>query len=205
VSTVFVIDDDAGMRRALARLLRSAGHQVELFPSPREFLARLPDAGAGCLVLDISMPEMSGPQLQEEMARQGIALPIVFLTGHGDIPSSVRAMKQGALDFLVKPVDDRVLLQVVGAALARLAAEAPRRDQRRQFMERLARLSQRQREVMQHVLRGRLNKQIAADLNISLKTVKAHRGKVMAVMQYGSVAELVRASQIAGLEQADGT
>jgi FixJ family two-component response regulator len=198
--SVFIVDDDAGMRNALARLFRSAGHEAEAFASPREFLGRLPCAGAACLVLDISMPEMSGPELQDLMAEKGIALPIVFLTGHGDIPASVRAMKKGAADFLLKPVDGDVLLQVVDAALQRHAAGLARHDELQAIAGRAARLSAREREVMQHVIRGRINKQIAAELGISVKTVKAHRGRVMAAMGYRSLAELVRACQLAGLD-----
>jgi FixJ family two-component response regulator len=125
---VLIVDDDAGMRNALARLFRAAGHEAEAFASPQAFLARLPLPGAACLVLDINMPGMSGTQLQERMAGQGIALPIVFLTGHGDIPTSVQAMKNGAVDFLLKPADGDVLLQVVGAALERHAAALARGD-----------------------------------------------------------------------------
>jgi FixJ family two-component response regulator len=124
----------------------------------------------------------------------------VFLTGHGDVPSSVEAMKKGAVDFLLKPVEDEILLQAVKGALARHAAGSERQALRLTILERLARLSPRQREVMRHVIQGRLNKQIAADLNISLKTVKTHRGRVMATMEYSSVAELVRACELAGIE-----
>lgn len=199
-AAVFVVDDDASMRNALVRLFRSAGREVEAFASPHEFLARAPCAGAACLVLDISMPGMSGPQLQDRLAEKGIGLPIVFLTGHGDIPGSVQAMKKGAVDFLVKPVDGEVLLRVVGAALERHAAGLALRDEQRAIVERAARLSEREREVMHHVILGRMNKQIAAELKISVKTVKTHRGRVMALMGYRSVAHLVRACDLAGLK-----
>jgi len=201
-ATVFVVDDDPGMRRALTRLFESAGRRVEAFESARAFLERPPNrgGGVGCLVLDLQMPDMSGPELQGLMAEKGIALPVVFLTGHGDVPSSVAAMKKGAVDFLLKPVEDEVLLRAVESALARHAAGSERQALRQAIRERLARLSPRQREVMRHVIQGRLNKQIAADLNISLKTVKTHRGRVMATMEYSSVAELVRACELAGIE-----
>jgi FixJ family two-component response regulator len=199
-ATVFVVDDDPGMRRALTRLFESAGRRVEAFESARAFLERPPHRGVGCLVLDLQMPDMSGPELQGLMAEKGIAVPVVFLTGHGDVPSSVEAMKKGAVDFLLKPVEDEVLLRAVESALARHAAGSERQALRQAILERLARLSPRQREVMRHVIQGRLNKQIAADLNISLKTVKTHRGRVMATMEYGSVAELVRACELAGIE-----
>ena len=198
--SVFVVDDDAGMRRALVRLFRAAGRSVEAFSSPREFLARLPYAGAGCLVLDIRMPEMTGLQLHELMAQNGVTLPIVFLTGNADVPTSVRAMKKGAADFLLKPVDDGVLLEVVNAAIERHVAENARHAARQAILQRVARLSPRAREVMQHVIRGRMNKQIAADLQIAVKTVKAHRSRVMALMEYRSVAELVRACDLAGID-----
>ena len=197
---VFVIDDDAGLRGALERLFRSAGREVEAFASPRQFLARLPYAGAGCLVLDIRMPDMSGPQLHEALRAQGSTLPIVFLTGHGDLPTGVQAMKNGALDFLLKPVDDAVLLAAVNAALERHAADNALQARRRQILERLARLSAREREVLSHILRGRMNKQIGAELGISEKTVKVHRARAMAAMQCRSVAELVHACQLAGVD-----
>lgn len=199
-ATVFVIDDDAGMRRALTRLLESEGFRVEAFESARAFLERAPYPGIGCAVLDLQMPEMTGLALHERMTERGIGLPVVFLTGHGDVPSSVQAMKKGAVDFLLKPVEDEALLGAVKNALARHAAGNEREALRQAILERLARLSPRQREVMHHVIRGRLNKQIAADLDISLKTVKTHRGRVMATMEYGSVAELVRACELAGVE-----
>jgi FixJ family two-component response regulator len=198
VATVFVIDDDPGMRRALERLFRSAGREIEAFASAREFLARMPCAGAGCVVLDVNMPEMSGPELQERMAEQGIGLPVVFLTGHGDVPASVRAMKHGAVDYLTKPAHDETLLRAVEEAIARHAADHAQRNARQAVAARLALLSGREREVLQHVIRGRLNKQIAADLQIALKTVKVHRGRVMEKMGCASVADLVRAWRLAG-------
>lgn len=194
---VFIIDDEPRVRTALGRLFRSAGRDTEAFASAREFLARMPYAGTGCVVLDVNMPEMSGPELQQRMAEQGISLPIVFLTGHGDVPTGVQAMKNGAVDFLTKPVDDEALLRAVEAALARHAAGNARRDERQAVVARLALLSAREREVMEHVIRGRLNKQIAADLQIALKTVKVHRSRVMAKMRCASVPELVRLCQLA--------
>jgi FixJ family two-component response regulator len=197
---VFVIDDDASVRRALTRLFRAAGRHAEAFASPREFLERLPCPGIGCIVLDINMPDMTGPELHDLMTTRGIALPVVFLTGHGDVPTSVAAMKKGAVDFLLKPVDDEVLLRTVNDAIARHAAGNAQHEARLTITGRLSRLSSREREVMHHVIGGRLNKQIAADLGISLKTVKTHRGRVMAKMEYASVAELVRACEFAGIK-----
>ena len=200
--SVFVVDDDPGVRRALARLLRSAGWRVEAFSSPRDFLERLPDLGSGCVVLDVSMPDMTGPELHEVMSEKGITLPVVFLTAHGDVRTSVTAMKKGAVDFLEKPVDDEALLKTVSEAISRHALDGIRQQARRATMERLSGLSSREREVLHHIIGGRLNKQIAADLDISLRTVKAHRGRVMEKMGYASVAELARACESAGIKPA---
>ncbi len=190
--TVFVVDDDQAVRRSLERLIRSAGLNVETFSSATEFLEKPLSSGAGCVVLDVRMPGMTGPELFDRMSEKGLSLPVVFLTGHGDVPMGVRAMKKGAVDFLLKPVDDEVLLEVIRQAVARHAAEQAREQVRQGIQARLRRLSPREREVMEYVIRGRLNKQIAADLGISEKTVKVHRGRVMAKMEAGSVAELVR-------------
>jgi FixJ family two-component response regulator len=197
---VFIVDDDAGVRRALTRLFRSDGLNAEGFASPLAFLQRLPTLGSGCVVLDLNMPEMSGTELHDLMCERGIALPVVFLTAHGDIPTGVTSMKKGAADFLEKPVDDEVLLKTVRDAIARHAADRVMRQARQTTLERLSRLSSREREVLHHVIGGRLNKQIAADLNISLKTVKVHRGRVMEKMEYASVAELARACESAGIK-----
>ena len=196
---IFVVDDDPAVRSALGRLFRAAGRNCETFSSSREFLDRLPGAGAGCLVLDVSMPGMSGTELQERMQEDGIDLPIIFLTGYGDVPTSVKAMKKGAVDFLVKPVDDELLLRTVNDAIMLHATAQARHGERQEFMARLSLLSSREREVMEHVIRGRLNKQIAADLDISLKTVKVHRGRMMAKLTCRSVAALVHACQLAGI------
>jgi len=197
---IFIIDDDERVRRALLRLFRSAGRDTEAFASAREFLARAPYRGVGCLVLDVNMPDLTGPQLQELMAQKGIGMPIVFLTGHGDVATGVQAMKKGAVDFLTKPADDQKLLRAVDDAIARHAAGNARRDAREAVGARFASLSERERQVLQHVIRGRLNKQIAAELKIALQTVKVHRGRVMEKMGCDSVAELVRACQLAGIE-----
>ncbi len=198
-ATVFVLDDDAAVCRSLARLIRSADLNVETFTSATEFLEKPPPSGAGCVVLDVRMPGMTGPELFDRMSEKGLSLPVVFLTGHGDVPTSVRAMKKGAVDFLLKPVDDEVLLEAVRQAVARHAAEQAREQVRQGIQARLRRLSAREREVMEYVIRGDLNKQIAADLGISEKTVKVHRGRVMAKMEVGSVAELVRLCEAAGI------
>ena len=190
-TTVFVIDDDASVRRSLARLLRAAGWNVEAFSGAGEFLQREPRPGAGCVVLDVRMPEISGPQLQSRMRETGLSLPIVFLTGHGDVPTSVQAMKRGAVDFLLKPVDSEELLRTVAQALERHAAGLARQREREHIRECMAQLTTREREVLESVIRGFRNKQIAAALGISEKTVKVHRGRVMQKMGVRSVAELV--------------
>lgn len=206
-ATIFVVDDDAAVRQSLERLLRSAGWTVQTFASAKAFLEQPPYPGTGCLVLDIRMPGMTGPELHDLMAERGLSLPVVFLTGHGDVPNSVRAMKKGAMDFLLKPVEDEVLLRAVRQAVehhtAEQAAQAQRQvlqAQQQRIRMRAARLSEREFEVMTHVIQGKLNKQIASDLGITEKTVKAHRGEVMEKMEAGSVVELVRLCEAAGIK-----
>ena len=198
--TVFVVDDDEAVRRSLARLLRSAGLTVESFASAGEFLARDGDDGVGCIVLDVRMPDLDGMGLQARLADEGDDLPIVFLTGHGDIPLSVRAMKKGAFDFLTKPVDEDVLLTTVRQALlghqvarvGRLEAEALR--------ARVDTLTPREKEVVRCVIAGARNKQIADHLGIAEHTVKLHRGQVMKKLGVNTVTALVNACQQAGIE-----
>jgi FixJ family two-component response regulator len=199
-ATIFVVDDDAAVRRSLTRLLRSAGWNAEVFASAGELLERAPISGPGCVLLDIQMPGMSGLELQERMSETGISLPVVFLSGKSDIPMSVQAMKHGAVDFLVKPVDEASLFQALDQAVKRQAAEAATRQSRDCIMARLALLSAREREVLERVVQGRLNKQIAFDLGIAEKTVKAHRGRVMEKMEARTVAELVHMCDAVGLE-----
>ena len=191
-SRVIIIDDDPAILRALDRLFRTSGFAVETFTSPNSFLDGARRDEAGCLVLDLRMPELSGLDVQQAMSRKGLSIPIVFLSGQGDVATTAKAMRQGAVDFLVKPVDDVQLLEAVSRALA-IAEE--RRQQRREQSElhdRLARLTKREREVCDLVVRGLLNKQIAAELGTSEKTVKVHRGRVMHKLEVDSVADLVR-------------
>lgn len=199
---IFVVDDDAAVRRSLLRLMRAAGWNAEGFGSAAEFLNRPPWPGTGCVVLDVNMPGMNGPELHQRMTELGLTLPIIFLTGNGDVPTGVRAMKNGAVDFLLKPVDDEVLLQAIDAALRRHAVQLAGAESLREIQGRLKLLSPREREVMERVIRGRLNKQIAADLGIAEKTVKVHRGQVMHKMSVRSVAELVRVCDTAGIRPA---
>lgn len=186
---VFVIDDDDSVRRALARLIRSAGHSVEVFASAREFLAEVDvDAHPACLVLDVQLPDLDGLQLQQQL---GATLPVIFLTGHGDICMTVRAMKAGASDFLTKPVRDTDLLQAVEHALESATQRFASRCERNTLRQRFNRLTPREREVMALVVTGRLNKQVAGELGTAEKTIKAHRARVMTKMEVTSLAQLV--------------
>lgn len=196
---VFVVDDDASVRNALLRLLWSAGHDVESFESAEALLAREFHDGAACLVLDLRMPGISGIELQRRLAERDCRLPIIFLSGHAEVPDSVEAMKHGAVDFLTKPVDDEVLLAAIDAALKKhvgLLAEAADTQLIRQ---RIATLTARELETARGVIAGLLNKQIAARLGISEKTVKVHRSRVMQKIGVASVAELVRLCQLVGI------
>jgi FixJ family two-component response regulator len=197
---VFVIDDDEDVRRALSRLLRSVGHRVETFGSAAEFLKRGDAATQGCLVLDVQMPTLSGLDLQSELARRGIELPIIFLTGHGDVPMAVQALKRGAVDFLTKPYRGEQLLKAVNAALEKARQQRDSFAERQQVRLRFASLTSRERDVLGLVVAGRLNKQIAAELGNCERTVKVHRGRVMQKMQAESVAELTRMVERSGLQ-----
>lgn len=197
--TVFVVDDELSVRKSLGRLLKAAGYRVEEFASAEEFLQRGPHDGVGCLVLDVQMPDLNGLELQEALAASESSLPIIFITGHGDIPTSVRAMKAGAMDFLSKPFDQKDLFEAIGRALEQAAQESKRHAESREVEKRLATLTPREHEVLLQVLTGQLNKQIAAALGTSEKTIKVHRGRVMHKMQVQSVADLVRLCEKAGI------
>jgi FixJ family two-component response regulator len=196
---IYVVDDDPAVGKSLSRLLRSAGFEVLAFDSPEEFLRELPREATGCVVLDLSMPGLDGLGLQRELAARACGLPVIFLTGHGDVPRSVQAIKNGATDFLTKPVDGEVLL---GAVRHALDIERSSRDSRlglARFRWRLETLTPREREVLEGILAGRLNKQIGGDLGITEKTVKVHRGRVMEKMRTASLAELVHLADRAGI------
>ncbi|WP_372521842.1 response regulator transcription factor [Sulfuricaulis sp.] len=196
---VFVVDDDPSVRKSVGRLLKSAGYQAETFASAREFLRRDEYPGPGCLVLDVQLPELSGLDLQQTLAGTAHSLPIIFISGHGDIPMSVRAMKNGAVDFLPKPFVAQDLLRVIGEALQRSRREQNDRLETATIRKRLARLTPREYEVLCSVVAGKLNKQIAVELGVGEKTVKVHRGRVMEKMDADSVAELVRLSERGGV------
>ncbi|HEX8031354.1 MAG TPA: response regulator [Vicinamibacterales bacterium] len=189
---VFVVDDDAAVLKALTRLLRSHGFQVESFAAADAFLARPAFDGPACLILDLRMPDIGGLGVQEALLGRGIEMPIIFLSGHGDVPTAARAMREGALDFLVKPVDEVALLE----SLARADAKARQLDQRQQAEReadaRLSRLTPRELQVCELVAQGLLNKQIAFELGTVEKTVKVHRGRVMRKLEVDSVPALVR-------------
>ncbi len=194
---VFVVDDDHSVRKAAVRLLRSAGWQVEAFATAEEFLDYSRPDVPSCLLLDVSMPGLSGIELQKRL-RPRDHLPIVFMTGHGDIPLTVQAMKAGAVDFLPKPVSDEQLLSAVHEAIAACVQERERSGELVEFRHRLRTLTLREQDVMKLVIRGLLNKQIANELDITVATVKVHRGRVMEKLGVSSLADLVRLSERAG-------
>jgi FixJ family two-component response regulator len=194
-AVVFVVDDDSSVREAIKSLIRSVGLSVETFETAQEFLrSKRPDA-PGCVVLDVRLPGLSGLDLQRELAAHGISIPVIFITGHGDIPMSVRAMKAGALEFLTKPFRDQDLLDAIQQALERDRAARQQRTETAELRERSDSLTAREREVMSLVVSGLLNKQIAGELGTSEVTVKIHRSQVMKKMGAGSLAELVRMAQ----------
>jgi FixJ family two-component response regulator len=197
--TVFLVDDDAGVLKGLSRLLRARGYDVQAFCSPQAFLAGHDASIPGCAVFDVSMPGLDGLELQHALSAGGSQRPVIFLTGKGDIPTSVRAMRAGAIDFLTKPVNDDDLLAAIARAVKQDADTRHASAELDSINARFAILTPREREVMTHVIAGRLNKQIAGDLGTVEKTIKVHRGRVMEKLGVRSVADLVRLAEKAGV------
>jgi FixJ family two-component response regulator len=196
---IAIVDDDPSVRKGLERLIRSLGWKTESFGSAQEFLASPRINAPTCIVLDLQLPGLSGLELQKQMSEAGVETPIVFLTGHGDIPASVKAMKAGAIEFLTKPVDEQDLLNAIQEAIERDRRIRQQRADVRDLRDRYESLTSREQEVMQQVVSGLLNKQIAAELKITEDTVKFHRGHIMRKMRAGSLADLVRMAEALGI------
>lgn len=194
--TVFVIDDDPGIRHAVGLLLDSVGHPCQVFASADDYLNASPADNSGCLVCDIRMPGMNGLELQRELIKRGSTLPIIFITGHGDIPMAVEAMQKGAISFIQKPFRDQELLDDIGIALERDRAQQLDAQTREEIGERIEQLTKREREVMDLVVAGKPNKVVAYELDVSQRTIEIHRARVMEKMHARSLAELVRAHLI---------
>jgi len=196
---VFIVDDNLSVRKSLSRLLALAGYTVEAFESAREFLAREPSKGPCCLVLDVRMPGLTGIEMQEALAAAGRRMSIVFVTGHVDVPTSVKAMKGGAVDLLTKPIDREELLAAIARAVAKDAADLSEEIRVAEIRQRVKMLTARETQVFALVVTGMLNKQIAYELGVGLKTIKVHRARVMEKMRAASVAELVRLADAVGV------
>ena len=204
IPTVFVVDDDPSIRESLSLLLSSAGYSVNTFASAKELLeSEHSTSGPACLVLGVKMPGISGLDLQKELTSRNYAIPVIFITGHGDIPMSVEAMKKGAVDFLSKPFDDGQLLDAVKVALLKDSQARADLNEQKHIMQRLDSLTTRENEILTYLITGMLNKQIAYELKISERTVKAHRKQVFDKMGVNSMAELVRLTEKVGVKPAD--
>jgi FixJ family two-component response regulator len=201
-SMVHVVDDDEDARKATARLLAAAGFDTRTYASAGEFLGCSESESPGCIILDVRLPDHNGLDLQVALAGRGVSLPIIFVTGHGEIPDTVRAIQRGAVDFLTKPVDGNVLLAAVGRALAQDAAARAERVRHQSLRSRYERLTPREREVFLHLISGQLNKQVAGDLQITERTVKMYRANVLEKLEVHSMAELARLAVDLGIEPA---
>jgi FixJ family two-component response regulator len=197
--TVFIVDDDAGVLKALSRLLRARGYDARPYTSPQDFLAHHDAAVPGCAVLDVALPGLNGLELQQALTAGGTHRPVIFITGKGDVPTSVRAMKAGAIDFLTKPVSGKDLIEAVSRAQSHDTKRRESHAEMASIEEKIATLTPREREVFAHVVTGQLNKQIASDLGTVEKTVKVHRGRVMEKLGVRTVADLVRLAEKAGI------
>ena len=200
--TVVVVDDDVSVRESLELLIQNEGWQPALFESAREFLVQLPTVVPSCLILDINLPDLSGLDIQQRISDEKSSIPIIFITGYGDIPTSVRAMKAGAAEFLTKPLDDEILIAAIRDAVLRSQANLKRDGAQRQLQERFALLTKRECEVMSLVVKGLMNKQVGFELGISEITVKAHRGRVMEKMQATTFVDLVNMAGRLGIRTA---
>ena len=192
---IYIVDDDDAFSRSLSRVVKSIGFDVETFQSAEEFLKRKPYSGPSCLLLDVRMPGLTGPGLQRELAGENIQMPIIFLTGHGNVSTGVEAMKDGAVDFLLKPVEEKKLFKAIDRALDRDTQQKRKQDEHDRISGLLTSLTPREYEILRWIITGMLNKQIAAHLQITERTVKAHRGEIMHKLNIVSVAELVRLTQ----------
>jgi FixJ family two-component response regulator len=201
---VYVVDDDPSVRKSLERLLRSAGHDAKTFASALEFLETTHPDAPGCLVLDIKMPKVSGLELQDRLADKGISFPIIFITGHGTVPASVKALKAGAMDFLQKPFEERELLDAVSRGIEKHHRLRQEQSEMKTLRSRLEALTPREREVFRLVVTGMLNKQVAFDLGTTEKTIKVHRARVMEKMGAQSLADLVRFAEKLGIRSLAG-
>jgi FixJ family two-component response regulator len=200
---VYVVDDDPSVRVAMERLLKSVGLTVKTFASAREFLDQATPEWSGCLIADLRMPVMGGLDLQDQLSARQVSLPVIFLTGYGTVPASVRAMKAGAVDFLEKPVDDQRLLDAVHEALERDREARLNQAEMQALDQRLSALTPRENEVLTFIISGRLNKQAAAELGTTEKTIKVHRARIMEKLQCSSLAELVRLAEKVGIKTLD--
>ena len=200
--TVYIVDDDPSALKGLTRLINAAGFKAESFESAKDFLASDKLQGPGCVVLDVLMPEMTGPELQEELCRSEYCMPIIFLSAHGDVPTTAKVMKKGAVDFLTKPVDRDELLWAIRVSLAKDKEDRMKREENLSINEHIKSLTPREYEIMTYVITGMLNKQIARELFISEETVKIHRGRMMHKLEIVSVAELVHLCEQIGIAPA---
>lgn len=199
-SIVHVVDDDETVRKGTARLLAAAGFEARTYASAEDFLGAIEPDSTGCIILDVRLPDRNGLELQATLAGRAVGLPIVFLTGHGEIPDTVRAIQRGAIDYLTKPVDGEVLLAAVRRALARDESARAARVRHEHLRRRYERLTPREREVFVHLIGGQLNKQVAADLGITERTIKLHRANILGKLEVGSMAELARLAVDLGIE-----
>ena len=200
--TVFIIDDDLSIRKGLTRLVKATGFNAESYESATDFLDSGKCLEHGCIILDVHMPEMTGPELQEKLVNTGCSMPIIFLSAHGDVPTTTRAMKKGAVDFLTKPVNVDELLTAIDVSLAQDLENRAQSEETSSIIEKIKQLTPREHEVMTYVITGMLNKQIAGEMEISEETVKIHRGRVMQKLGIVSVAQLVRLCEKAGISPA---